>query len=50
MYSLLRGKDMEKIFTMTKKELSFYHALIKVEEKGLKQVKAAELVGVSERH
>lgn len=41
---------MEKFFTMTQKGLSLYHALIKVEEEGLKQVKAAELLGISDRH
>lgn len=35
---------------MTQKELSIYDLLVKVEEKRLKQMNAAELLGISERH
>lgn len=40
---------MEKLFNMTEKELSTYKILQDVQEKGLKQVRAAELLGISER-
>lgn len=35
---------------MTEKDLSLYNLILKVKEKGLKQMKAAELLGVSDRH
>lgn len=35
---------------MTQKELSIYDLMIKTEEKRLMQLKASELLGVSERH
>ncbi|MBS0645015.1 MAG: ISNCY family transposase [Verrucomicrobia bacterium] len=35
---------------MTEKDLSFYNLLLKTQEKSLKQVKAAELLGISDRH
>ena len=41
---------MEKIFNMTEKDLSLYNLILKTEERALKQVKAAELLGISERH
>ncbi len=41
---------MEKLFNMTEKDLSLYNLILKTTEKSLKQVKAAELLGVSDRH
>jgi len=41
---------MEKLFNMTQKDLSVHNLILKVQEKGIKQVKAAELLGVSDRH
>ena len=41
---------MEKIFSMTEKDLSLYNLILKTEEGALKQVKAAELLGISDRH
>ena len=41
---------MEKLFNMTQKDLVIHNLILKVDEKGLKQVKAAELLGVSDRH
>lgn len=41
---------MEKLFKMTQKDLSLHNLISKVQEKGIKQVKAAELLGVSDRH
>ena len=41
---------MEKLFNMTQKDLSLHNLILKVQEKGIKQVKAAELLGVSDRH
>lgn len=40
---------MRKIFTMSDKELKVYDLIQKITE-GMKQMKAAELLGVSERH
>ena len=37
---------MEKLFNMTEKELSLHNLILKVQENGLQQVKAAELLGV----
>lgn len=41
---------MEKLVTMSKKELSRYTALQQVLEKRMKQVNAAEMLGISDRH
>ncbi|NBW53417.1 MAG: ISNCY family transposase [Betaproteobacteria bacterium] len=41
---------MEKIFNMTEKDLTLYNLILKTEEKSIKQVKAAELLGISDRH
>ena len=41
---------MEKLFNMTQKDLSRYSLVVKAIEKSLKQVKAAELLDISERH
>ena len=41
---------MKELFTMSGKELLFYNTILKSLKDGLKQVKAAELLGVSERH
>jgi len=41
---------MRKIFTMTEKNLSVYNMLLKVENEGLSQMKASELLGISDRH
>ena len=41
---------MEKLFNMTQKDLSRYNLVLKAVEKSFKQVKAAELLGVSDRH
>lgn len=41
---------MEKIFNIPQKDLSVYHMILKVQDKGLNQLKAAELLGVSDRH
>lgn len=41
---------MEKLFAMTQKELSIYDLVIKAEEKRLSQLKASELLQISERH
>ena len=35
---------------MTEKDLSLYNLILKTEERALKQVKAAELLGISDRH
>lgn len=40
---------MKEIFIMTEKGLSIYHMILRVEE-GLKQMRASELLGISERH
>ena len=42
--------EVENLVTMSKKELSRYTALEQVLEKRMKQVKAAEMLGISERH
>lgn len=41
---------MEGLFKMTKKNLSAYNLILKVKERELKQVRAAQILGVSERH
>lgn len=41
---------MEKLFNMTQKDLSVHNLILKIQEKGIKQVKAAEILGVSDRH
>lgn len=41
---------MENLFVMTQKELSIYNLMIKVQESRISQVKAAELLGISDRH
>jgi len=41
---------MKELFTMSGKELLFYNTILKSLKDGLKQVRAAELLGVSERH
>jgi transposase len=41
---------MKELFTMSGKELLFYDSIQKSLKDGLKQVKAAELLGISERH
>ncbi|GAB4187736.1 MAG: hypothetical protein Tsb0015_06800 [Simkaniaceae bacterium] len=41
---------MKKIFTMTEKSLGMYDMLLKVENEGLSQMKASELLGISDRH
>ena len=41
---------MEKVFFMTQKELSIYDLILKVEEKRISQMKASELLNISERH
>lgn len=41
---------MEKLVTMSKKDLSRYTVVEQVLEKRIKQVKAAEMLGVSDRH
>ena len=41
---------MEKLFHMTQKELSIYDLVIKVEEKRITQLRASELLNISERH
>ena len=40
---------MEKIFNMTEKDLSLYNLVLKTKEKSISQVKAAELLGISDR-
>jgi transposase len=45
-----KGVLMEKLFNMTEKDLSLHNLISKVEEKGVTQVKAAEILGVSDRH
>lgn len=45
-----RGHGMEKLVVMSKKELDRYTAMEQVIEKRVKQVKTAELLGVSDRH
>jgi transposase len=41
---------MEKSFIMTEKDIDRNNLLLKASEKSMKQVKAAQLLGVSERH
>jgi len=41
---------LEKIFCMTQKELSIYDCIIKVKEKSISQVKASDLLNISDRH
>lgn len=41
---------MEKSFIMTKKDIERNNLLLRASEKSMKQVKAAQLLGVSERH
>ena len=41
---------MKELFTMSGKELLFYNTILKSLRDGLKQVRAAELLGISERH
>ena len=41
---------MEKLVVMSKKELDRYTAMEQVIEKRAKQVKTAELLGISDRH
>lgn len=41
---------MEKLFNMTEKDLSLHNLILKVRDRGIKQVNAAELLGVSDRH
>lgn len=41
---------MKELFIMSEKELLFYNTILKSLQNGLKQVKAAELLGISERH
>lgn len=41
---------MEKSFVMTEKDIERNNLLLKASEKSVKQVKAAQLLGVSERH
>ena len=40
---------MEKSFIMTEKDIEHNNLLLKATEKSIKQVKAAQLLGVSER-
>jgi transposase len=41
---------MEKMFNMTEKDLSLYNLIIKTKERAMTQVKAAQLLGISDRH
>ena len=41
---------MRKIFNMTEKSLAVYDLLLKVKNEGLSQMKASELLGISDRH
>ena len=41
---------MEQRFFMTQKELSIYDFIIKVEERRISQLKASELLNISDRH
>jgi len=41
---------LDKLITMSKKELTRLEVMQKIEEKGLKQKEAAEMLGISERH
>jgi len=41
---------LENLFVMSQKELSVYDFIIKVKEKRVSQVKAAELLNISDRH
>jgi hypothetical protein len=41
---------LEKLFNMSQKEFSTYDLIIKVKEKRINQMKASELLGISERH
>jgi len=41
---------MKELFTMSGKDLLFYNSIQKSLKDGLKQVKAAELLGISDRH
>ena len=41
---------MGKIFNMTEKDLSVYNLILQTQEKVITQVKAEELLGISDRH
>lgn len=41
---------MEKLFFMTEKDIERNNLLLKAKEKSIKQVKAAQLLGISDRH
>lgn len=41
---------MRKIFAMTEKHITLYHVIMQIEKEGLKQVRGAELLGISDRH
>lgn len=46
----IRSTILEKVFHMTQKELSTYDFVIKVQERRISQLKAAELLKISDRH
>ena len=48
--NFIRRTTLEKLFIMTQKELSLYDLIITVQEKRITQMKASELLGISERH
>jgi len=48
--NFIRRETLEKLFAMTQKELSIYDLVLKVQEKRFTQLKASELLNVSERH
>ena len=41
---------MENLFTMSQKELSIYDLVLKVSEKRISQMKASELLNITDRH
>ena len=48
--TFIRRITLRKIFCMTQKELSIYDCIIKVKEKSISQVKASDLLNISDRH
>jgi hypothetical protein len=48
--NFIRSRTLEKLFTMTQKELSIYDLIIKAQDKRLTQMKVSELLDISDRH
>jgi transposase len=48
--NFIRRAALERLFVMTQKELSIYALMLKVENRSLSQMKASELLNISDRH